>query len=133
MGKGVANKKKTSSAKVFIFFSLHSKGPSTFIVQKSEKEQLSPVVLRVQFSGPRMPGTESPAPAAAAGTTTAAAAAAAAGPSNAANNGNAATAAAAAHARSASDEAMDAVAEARAVWPGAQTLVSVQELLDQNK
>ena len=80
-----------------------------------------------------MPGTESPAPAAAAGTTTAAAAAAAAGPSNAANNGNAATAAAAAHARSASDEAMDAVAEARAVWPGAQTLVSVQELLDQNK
>jgi len=73
-----------------------------------------------------MPGTDSPSLAAAAG----AAAAAAAGPSNAAAANNNA---AAANARSASDEAMDAVAEARAVWPGAQTLVSVQELLDQNK
>lgn len=70
-----------------------------------------------------MPGTDSPAPAPAA-------AAAVAGP------GTSPAAAAAdipAQVRSASDEAMDAVAEARAVWPGAQTLVSVHELLGQNK
>ena len=95
--------------------------------ERERPRQGLPCVFPPRANSPRlMPGTDSPSVAAAAG----AAAAAAAGPSNAAAANNNA---AAANARSASDEAMDAVAEARAVWPGAQRLVSVQELLDQNK
>jgi len=120
----VRSKPSSTSAFVSPFFPLSSRQT---VRERERPRQGLPCVFPPRANSPRlMPGTDSPSVAAAAG----AAAAAAAGPSNAAAANNNA---AAANARSASDEAMDAVAEARAVWPGAQTLVIVQELLDQNK
>lgn len=124
-GKSLVRSKPSSTLAIFPpFFSLSSRQT---VRERERPRRGLPCVFPPRANCPRlMPGTDSPSVAAAAG----AAAAAAAGPSNAAAANNNA---AAANARSASDEAMDAVAEARAVWPGAQTLVSVQELLDQNK
>lgn len=124
-GKSLVRSKPSSTSAFFPpFFPLSSRQT---VRERERPRQGLPCVFPPRSNSPRlMPGTDSPSLAAAAG----AAAAAAAGPSNAAAANNNA---AAANARSASDEAMDAVAEARAVWPGAQTLVSVQELLDQNK
>ena len=140
-GKGIGKKERgrngrgrKASRRFFFFF--HPSFSSSLSLSLKRAIELAPEGLfflfppRVRFSLalPRpMPGTESPAPAlaaAAVGPSTTAAAAAAAPNNNNGDNTNV---------RSASDEAMDAVAEARAVWPGAQTLVSVQELLDQNK